>query len=209
MKCFDVQVTGPAKNSVVAGLPVWTKSDRPSVFVGRTYEFGNVFHREEVVRGELIPFTDVLIQSPTSINLNRLIDGRYVDIGSGAMDVSFDEDQDSVLVHICVEGYRELQLQAELESFGLLKSADVTYHGSYVTDRAQAFLFELKRDTKLVFGYGVPKKIKTEVNGDKWWQLSRWFPYTEESWIVEFHDFEVFFDGETVICQEQHRKDCV
>lgn len=207
MKCFDVKITGPDKTSVVAGIPVWTQSERPSIFVGRTYEVGNLFQTEERVRGELVPFTDVLIQSPGSMNLNRLIDARYVDIAGGSIDASLGESPDSALVHICVSGYKDLQVQTTLEDYGLMRSADVSYFGSYYTDRARAFIFELKRGTKLVFGYGRSKKVITEVQGDKWWQLSRWFPYTDESWIVEFHNIEVSFDGETVVCQEQPQKD--
>ena len=209
MKCFDVKITAPDKLSVVAGLPVWTQSERPSIFVGRTYEVGNVFQTEERVRGELIPFTDTLIQSPTSMNVNRLIDARYVDISTGSVDIPLDETGDTALVHVRVSGYKDLQMQSSLEDLGLLRSADVSFHSTYFTDSGMAYLFELKKGTKLVFGYGQSKKVKTEVQGDKWWQLSRWFPYTESSWIVEYHDVEVFFDGETVICQEQYQKDCV
>ena len=204
MKCFNLSISGPAEHVLAAGIPVWTESDRPSIIVGRTYEVGNIFETLTRVKGDLVPLTDALIHAPAATNVGRLIEARYLDSDGGSVDVADGENQ-SVLVKVCINGYARLEYRQTVadaaEDFSILREADATLSGAYFTDQAKAFLLELKPGSEVTFTYYKYRKVVSTVQGDKWWQLSRWFPYENSSWVIGGHDIKLAYDGKTVTCR--------
>ncbi|HMO22389.1 MAG TPA: hypothetical protein PKC98_15635, partial [Candidatus Melainabacteria bacterium] len=45
--------------------------------------------------------------------------------------------------------------------------------------------------SRFTVSYGVPRQEVTLHKGDRWWQLSYWFPFESKEWITEYFDLEV------------------
>lgn len=198
MKCSILNVTGKDKIELVAGFPVRNHSrneapiqgQRPTVLLGRSYQVGNIFQTFEQSVGLDIPLSNELIRSPESVNFGRLIDAAYLPTPGGECFTPDDSQNPGQLLSLCVQGYRQIEL-LDCEGVEILREADATVHSAYFTDRARAYLLHLLPGSRFTVSYGVPRQEVTLHKGDRWWQLSYWFPFESKEWITEYFDLEV------------------
>lgn len=203
MKCYTLTITGTGKEpSLLAGMRVFSESERPAIVVGRVYELGNIFSTSEVVKGKLVDLSNALIETPEATSLNRLIKARFNPSRGGSIDVETGETGDDILLNLMVEGYWKLEVEAG-ENCRILTKADATLHGAYHTNRAHGYLASIAAGGSLLVRYGVTRKVVTTTSSDSIWHFSHWFPQEEVSWEVDYHDFVIGYDGTEVTCQPE------
>lgn len=202
MKCYTLTITGTGKKpfDLLAGMRVWTASERPAIVVGRVYELGNIFSTSEVVKGKLVDLSNGLIETPEATSLNRLIKARFNPSCGGSIDVETGVTGDDILLNLLVEGYWQIEVEPG-NACQILKKADGTLHGAYHTNRAHGALISIAEGGTLLVRYGLTRKVVTTRGSENVWHFSHWFPQQDVSWAVDYHDFIVSYDGKELSCQ--------
>ncbi|MBK9141368.1 MAG: hypothetical protein IPM23_02655 [Candidatus Melainabacteria bacterium] len=198
MKCHSLSITGKSDFALVSGMRVWTGSQRPAVILGRTYELGNIFRTEEVARGELIMFSDSLIEAPASTNLNRLITAGF-DAKSGTLTAPDKSDEGTILLNLLLDGFHKADIETGPDCT-ILREADASYFGSYSTHRARGHLMSIAPGGSFMARFGLTRRTVSVYRSEHWWHLSHWFPQQMESHDIAYSEFEVTYDSRGLIC---------